>query len=313
VAETKPIPDSVESLTMKKLTFRLFAGVVAGVLSLSVGSALAQDADLVASGAEVELLVDGFIFTEGPAADAEGHVYFSDIPANTNYLWTNDGELQTFRENSNGTNGLFFDRDWQLFAAEGGAGRITMLDSNGQATVVINEHGGQRFNSPNDLWVDADGGLYFTDPRYGDESNNPQPGYYVYYLAPGADAAVAIITDLVKPNGIIGTRDGQTLYVADHLGNETYAYDISAPGELTHKRLFASQGSDGVTLDEHGNLYLTGGNNITVYSPAGELLETLTFPLAPANMTFGGPDRNVLFVTARSSLFALPMNVRGMY
>ncbi len=298
---------------MKKLTFRLFAGVVAGVLSLSVGSALAQDADLVASGAEVELLVDGFIFTEGPAADAEGHVYFSDIPANTNYLWTNDGELQTFRENSNGTNGLFFDRDWQLFAAEGGAGRITMLDSNGQATVVINEHGGQRFNSPNDLWVDADGGLYFTDPRYGDESNNPQPGYYVYYLAPGADAAVAIITDLVKPNGIIGTRDGQTLYVADHLGNETYAYDISAPGELTHKRLFASQGSDGVTLDEHGNLYLTGGNNITVYSPAGELLETLTFPLAPANMTFGGPDRNVLFVTARSSLFALPMNVRGMY
>lgn len=294
---------------MKKMTLRSLAGVFA----LLTGQALAQGSDLIAAGAEVELLTDGFIFTEGPAADADGNVYFSDIPANTNYLWSNDGELHTFRENSNGTNGLFFDRNWQLFAAEGGAGRITALDSNGQATVVTDQYNGQRFNSPNDLWVDADGGIYFTDPRYGDESNNPQPGYYVYYLAPGAEEAEAIITDLVKPNGIIGTRDGQTLYVADHLGNETYAYDITAPGELDNKRLLAGQGSDGVTLDEHGNLYLTGGNNITVYSPAGELLDTLTFPLAPANMTFGGPDRDVLFVTARSSLFALPMNVKGMY
>lgn len=298
---------------MKKMTLSSVVGVVAGVLALVTGAAMAQDSDLVASGAEVELLVDRFVFTEGPAADAQGNVYFSDIPANINYLWTNDGELLTFRENSNGTNGLFFDRDWQLFAAEGGAGRITRLDSDGQATVVVDEHNGRPFNSPNDLWVDAEGGIYFTDPRYGDESNNPQPGYYVYYVAPGADEAEAIITDLVKPNGIIGTRDGQTLYVADHLGNETYAYDISAPGELSNKRLLASQGSDGVTLDEHGNLYLTGGNNITVFSPAGEQLTTLTFPLAPANMTFGGPDRDVLYVTARSSLFALPMNVKGMY
>lgn len=286
---------------------------IAGVMAIVAGSALAQGSDLVAPGAEVELLTDGFIFTEGPAADAAGNVYFSDIPANTNYVWTNDGELQTFRTDSNGTNGLFFDRNWQLFAAEGGAGRITALDSDGQATVIVGEHDGQRFNSPNDLWVDASGGIYFTDPRYGDESNNPQPGYYVYYLAPGADDAEAIITDLVKPNGIIGTRDGQTLYVADHLGNETYAYDITAPGEISNKRLLASQGSDGLTLDERGNLYLTGGNTITVYTPAGELIDTLTFPLAPANMTFGGPGRDVLYVTARSGLFALPMNVKGMY
>lgn len=286
---------------------------IAGALAFTAGSVLAQSSELVAPGAEVELLADGFIFTEGPAADADGNVYFSDIPANTIYIWTNDGELQTFRENSNGTNGLFFDRNWQLFAAEGGAGRITTLDSDAQATVVVDQYQGEPFNSPNDLWLDADGGIYFTDPRYGDESDNPQPGYYVYYLAPDADEASAIITDLVKPNGIIGTRDGQTLYVADHLGNETYAYDISSPGELSNKRLFAEQGSDGVTLDEQGNLYLTGGNDITVYSPAGELLESLTFPLAPANMTFGGPDRDVLYVTARGSLFALPMNVKGMY
>lgn len=291
----------------------IFVRSIVGAAAIFSGAVLAQTSDLVAAGAEIELLQDGFMFTEGPAADADGNVYFSDIPASTNYVWTNEGELRTFRENSNRTNGLFFDRDWNLFAAEGGAGRITALDEQGQATVVVDQHNGQRFNSPNDLWVDGSGGIYFTDPVYGDESNNPQPGYYVYYLAPGADEAQAIITDLVKPNGIIGTRDGQTLYVADHLGNETYAYDITAAGELANKRLLASQGSDGVTLDEHGNLYLTGGNNITVYSPSGELLDTLTFPLAPANMTFGGPDRDVLFVTARSSLFALPMNVKGMY
>jgi len=286
---------------------------IAGAFALAAGSVLAQNPDLVAPGADVQLLTDGFIFTEGPAADEAGNVYFSDIPTNTNYVWTNAGELQTFRENSNGTNGLFFDRNWQLFAAEGGAGRITSVDSDAQATVVIDAHEGAPFNSPNDLWLDTNGGLYFTDPRYGDESNNPQPGYYVYYLARGASEAEAIITDLVKPNGIIGTRDGQTLYVADHLGNETYAYDITAPGAVSNKRLIANQGSDGMTLDEQGNLYLTGGNNITVYSPAGELLDTLAFPLAPANMTFGGPDRDVLYVTARSGLFALKMNVKGMY
>lgn len=291
----------------------MFLRSIAGVVAVIAGSALAQNSAIVAPGAEVELLTEGFIFTEGPAADAAGNVYFSDIPANTNYVWTTAGELQTFRTDSNGANGLFFDRDWQLFAAEGGAGRITTLDSDGQATVVVEAHNGQRFNSPNDLWVDATGGIYFTDPRYGDESNNPQPGYYVYYLASGANDAEAIITDLVKPNGIIGTRDGQTLYVADHLGNETYAYDITAPGEISNKRLMASQGSDGLTLDEHGNLYLTGGNNISVYSSAGELIDTLTFPLAPANMTFGGPERDVLYVTARSSLFALAMSVKGMY
>lgn len=299
---------------MSTMTFRtLTAGLVLGFSALSASVALAQTSDLVAAGAEPELLTDGFIFTEGPAADADGNIYFSDIPANRNYVWTTAGELQTFRENSSGTNGLFFDQNWQLFAAEGGAGRITRLADDASATVVVDEYQGQPFNSPNDLWVDADGGIYFTDPRYGDESNNPQPGYYVYYLAPGSDEAEAIITDLVKPNGIIGTRDGSTLYVADHLGNETYAYSIDEPGQVSNKRLIAAQGSDGLTLDEHGNLYLTGGTNITVYSPEGELLDTITFPLAPANMTFGGPERDVLYVTARSSLFALQMNVRGMY
>jgi gluconolactonase len=296
---------------MKSAMLKRLASVTTG-LALSASFALFAD-DLVAPGAQPELLHEGFIFTEGPAADAEGNIYFTDIPANRIYLWTTGGELQTFAGNTRGTNGLFFDGDWNLFACEGGGGRITRIGSDASITGVIEQYNDTPFNSPNDLWLDAQGGIYFTDPRYGDESNNPQPGYYVYYLAPGASEASLIIDDMVKPNGIIGTRDGSTLYVADHLGNETYAYTITAPGQLGNKRLMAAQGSDGLTLDEHGNLYLTGGSNITVYSPQGELLNTMTFPQAPANMTFGGPNRDVLFVTARRGLYALQMAVKGMY
>ncbi|MDO8907920.1 MAG: SMP-30/gluconolactonase/LRE family protein [Pseudohongiella sp.] len=284
---------------------------LAGVMIVSVSHA--QDDSLVAPDASVQLLADSFIFTEGPAADEQGNIYFSDIPASRIHTWSVSGELETFRENTNGTNGLFFNSNWELFGAEGGAGRITRMDSQANVSVVIDQHNGAPLNSPNDLWLDASGGIYFTDPRYGDESNNPQPGYYVYYLAPGASEAQAIITDLTKPNGIIGTQDGSTLYVADHIGNQTFAYTITAPGQIADKRLLAGQGSDGLALDERGNLYLTGGRNITIYSPQGELLQSIEFPLAPANMTFGGENRDVLFVTARTSLFSLQMNVKGMY
>lgn len=293
---------------------RGFVNALFAVIFVSFGStSIAQPVSLVAPNASVTLLSDSFTFTEGPAADVSGNVYFSDIPASRIHVWTLAGELQTFRESTNGTNGLFFNSNWQLHGAEGGAGRLTRMDNNGNASVVIDRHNGAPFNSPNDLWIDAAGGIYFTDPRYGDESNNPQPGYYVYYLAPGASQAQAIITDLVKPNGVIGTRDGTTLYVADHLGNQTFAYTLTAPGQVTDKRLVATQGSDGLTLDETGNLYLTGGRNISVYSATGQLLETIEFPLAPANMTFGGANRDVLFVTARTSVFALQMAVKGMY
>lgn len=274
------------------------------------GSTQAQD--LVEQGAEAELLNDTFTFTEGPIADAAGNVYFSDIPANRIHVWTVNGELETFRENSNSANGLFFDANWQLHAAEGG-GRITRMDGMAEVTVVTDSYEDAPFNSPNDLWIDSHGGIYFTDPRYGNESNLPQPGYYVYYLAPGESQAKIIIDNLERPNGIIGTRDGETLYVADHGGNRTYAYNIESPGLLSEPRVIARQGSDGVTLDENGNLYLTEGRNINIYSSLGQPLQTLTFPMAPANMTFGGPNRDILFVTARRHLYALPMNVRGMY
>ena len=212
----------------------------------------ASAAELIAPGAEVQQLSSGFNFTEGPAADQTGNVYFTDIPNNRIHIWTTDGELKLFRENTRGANGLFFDADWQVSAAEGGGGRISRMDADGNPTVVVDQFNGKPFNGPNDLWIDANGGIYFTDPRYGDESNIPQAGYHVYYVPAGSNQAQVIITDLVKPNGIIGTRDGSMLYVADHLGNQTFAYTISGPGQVSAKRLFAPQGSDGLALDEQG-------------------------------------------------------------
>lgn len=295
---------------MNKIQYTLSCALA---LPLLAWSAQIQAQNLVADGAEPELLSDGFSFTEGPIADEQGNVHFSDIPANRIHVWTTDGELETFRENTNGANGLFFDEQGRLYAAVGGAGRIERMDSQGNAEILVEEHAGSRFNSPNDLWVDSQGGVYFSDPVYGDESDTPQPGYYVYYLAPGANSARPVATGLERPNGLIGTPDGETLYIADHGAGQTWAYTIDSPGNLTGKRLVAGQGSDGVTLDEQGNLYLTGGDSITVYSPEGEQITQIGFPEAPANMTFGGPDRDVLYVTARTGLYSLQMNVRGAY
>ena len=155
---------------MKKIHLSAnYRGLLFGLIAVFSSSAFAQSPSLVAPDASVTLLSDSFTFTEGPVADAAGNVYFSDIPASRIHVWTLAGELQTFRENTNANNGLFFDSNWQLFGAEGGAGRITRIDSSGAASVVIDQHSGAPFNSPNDLWIDADGGIYFTDQRYGDE------------------------------------------------------------------------------------------------------------------------------------------------
>ncbi len=268
--------------------------------------------ELVAPGAQVQRLATGFRFTEGPAADRQGNVYFSDIPNNRIHIWTLEGKLKTFRENSGGANGLFFDAQGNLIACEGRARRVTAISPDGQLTVLAQSYQGKRFNSPNDCWVDPQGGIYFTDPRYGRMDDLELPGFWVFYITPDRKQVVKVIDDLVKPNGIIGTRDGKRLYVADPGDNKTYVYPILGPGRLGPRRLFAPRGSDGMTLDEQGNVYLTR-DKVYVYSPQGKLLTTIRVPEVPANVCFGGADRKTLFITARRSLYAVKMQVRGMY
>lgn len=254
-------------------------------------------------------LAGGFRFTEGPAADKEGNVYFTDIPNQRIHVWTTEGKLETFRENSGNANGLYFDAQGNLIVCEGGNRRLTSISPDGNVTVLADSYMGKKLNSPNDVWVDPKGGIYFTDPRYGSEDDLELGGFYVFYLSPDKKLT-CVIDDLVKPNGVLGTSDGKILYVADPGAGKTYRYSINPDGTLSNRELFASQGSDGMTLDEKGNLYLTD-QGLTVYNPKGEKIATIPVPERPANLTFGGKDRKTLFITARTSLYSVPMNVSG--
>lgn len=283
------------------------------VLMVVIASASAQaadDGDLVAAGAKVKKLADGFTFTEGPACDAAGNVYFSDIPNERIHKWSLDGKLTTFREKSGRANGLYFDRQGNLLACEGGSRRLTSISPKGEVTVLADSYGDKKFNSPNDLWIDPKGGVYFTDPRYGSMEGLEQDGFHVYYLPSGAKKVVRVIDDLKKPNGVIGTADGKHLYVADPGDRKTYVYAISGDGSLSDRKLIAPQGSDGMTLDERGNLYLTSGA-VQVYSPKGKKIAEIEAPERPANVTFGGKQRRTLFITARKGFYSVEMNVTG--
>ncbi|MHC4156730.1 MAG: SMP-30/gluconolactonase/LRE family protein [Planctomycetota bacterium] len=265
---------------------------------------------IVAPEARVQKLAGGFRFTEGPTADATGNVFFTDIPNSRIHKWSTDGTLSTFLENSDRANGLFFDKTGNLLACAGGAGTLVSIDPRGKVTVLADKYKGKPFNSPNDLWQHPKGGIYFTDPRYGRRQNLPQDGEHVYYLSADRKRLVRVIDDMVRPNGVVGTPDGKLLYAADHGENKTYVYKINPNRTLSDKKLFAPQGSDGMTLDEHGNVYLTTAA-VSVYDAAGNKIQTIDVPEKPSNVCFAGPDKKTLFITARTSLYSLRMQVKG--
>ncbi|HVS66076.1 MAG TPA: SMP-30/gluconolactonase/LRE family protein [Thermoanaerobaculia bacterium] len=271
----------------------------------------------MASGAVVEKLAGDFTFLEGPVADAAGNVYFTDVREGRIHRWSTDGTLTTVAEGTGGANGLAFDRDGNLLACAGGARKLVSFGNPaegaaGEPAVLAERWEGNRLNSPNDLWIDPAGGVYFTDPSYGAPAEAlEQDGEHVYYLSQDRSELIRVTDDLTKPNGIIGSLDGKILYVASTQPRETYAFDVGEDGRLSGKRVFAAQGSDGVTLDERGNLYLTWVDGVTIYSPAGQKLESIAVPEWPANVAFGGADHSTLFITARTGLYAVPMRVRG--
>jgi len=265
---------------------------------------------VVAPEAKVKKLAGGFRFTEGPATDAQGNIFFTDIPNNRIHKWSLDGKLSTFLENSGGANGLFFVKGGNLLACLGKRGQLVSISPNGSVTVLTAMYQGKSFNSPNDLWQHPGGIIYFTDPRYGRRDNLPQDGEHVYCFFRDGQRLKRVIDDMVKPNGVVGSRDGKILYVADHGANKTYAYTINSDGTLSDKRLFAAEGSDGMTIDSEGNIYLTG-KVVSVYDSKGNKVETIEVPERPSNLCFGGPDKQTLFITARTSLYSLRMRVRG--
>lgn len=261
----------------------------------------------------------GFQFTEGPAADREGNVYFSDIPAEKILKVDTAGKLSVFRDKSNNTNGTMFNAAGELVGCEM-QGQLTAMDAAGKVVrTVAGKYEGNRFNAPNDLVIDAAGGTYFTDPHFRAPTPLPQGVTAVYYAA--ADGKVTrMIDDLKAPNGVILSPDEQTLYVIPSMQAEMMAYPVLSPGKLGKGRVFCTlrqpagasgKGGDGLTVDVKGNLYITSALGLQVYSPAGELLGIIKLPEQPANCTFGGADRKTLYVTARTSLYTVPMEIAG--
>jgi gluconolactonase len=287
----------------------------AGLAVLAAAAARAADGGIVAPGAALEKLAGDFKFTEGPAADAAGNVFFTDQPNDRILKWSVDGKLSTFLQPCGRSNGLCFDKDGNLWACADAKNELWRIDPAGRVTVVVKDYQGKLLNGPNDVWVRPDGGVYFTDPYYKRDYWKRGPKEIdvegVYYLAPDHKTLTRVVDDLRKPNGIIGTPDGRTLYVADIGGNKTFAYDVRPDGSLANKRLFCELGSDGMTIDDAGNVYLTG-RGVTVFDKAGKQIEKIAVPESwTANVCFGGPDRQTLFITASKGLYGLRMRVRG--
>jgi len=264
---------------------------------------------VVAPSAKLVELGKDFKFTEGPAADADGNVYFSDVHASRTYKWSPDDGAKLFREETGSANGLAMDSASNLVACESANGRITSINAKGEVTVIADKYNGKRFNQPNDLWVDPKGGIYFSDPIYG-RAENTQGGEHVYYVSPDRKKVTRVIDDMVRPNGLAGTPDGKTLYVADHGAGKTWRYTIKPDGALADKTLFAASGSDGMKLDREGNVYLTT-DAVVVYDPAGKEIAKIEVPQQPTNLCFVGKDRKTLFITARTGIYSIQLNVSG--
>jgi gluconolactonase len=271
---------------------------------------------VVAPGAMLKQVSNQFKFTEGPAVNKKGDIYFTDQPNDKIWTYTADGNLTLFMDKTGRSNGLYFDKKGNLIACADEKDELWSISPDKKVTVLLTDLQGKRMNGPNDLWIDAKGGIYFTDPYYQrdywDRKKPDIEGQKVYYLPKGEREAKIVDGDLQQPNGIVGTPDGKSLLVADIRANKTYKYQINTDGTLSNRQLFVPQGSDGMTLDNEGNLYLSG-RGVTVYSPTGTKLGNIPVPSRwVGNVCFGGKDRKVLFITASESVYTLPMRVKGV-
>src|SRR3954471_9568878 len=267
----------------------------------------AADSKIIAPGEKLQKLASDFSFTEGPACDAKGNVFFTDQPNDRILKWSIDGKLSTFIQPCGRANGLSFDLEGNLWACADEKNELWRISPSGKATVVVANYEGKLLNGPNDVWLRPGGGLYFTDPYYKRpywKRGPKEQDECVYYLSPDEKKLIRVIEDFKQPNGIIGTPDAKILYVADIGAGKTYRYQIQPDGSLKDKKLFCELGSDGMTIDSEGNIYLTG-KGVTVFDPSGKQIEHIDVAEPwTANVCFGGKDRHTLFITASKNFYS---------
>jgi gluconolactonase len=279
--------------------------------------AFAQSAgsSVVADGAKPVLVASDYEFTEGPAVDRQGNVYFTDQPNNRILKWTEGKGVTVFMENAGRSNGLYFDRKGNLLACADEKNELWSITPDKKVTVLIRDFEGKKLNGPNDLWIDPKGGIYFTDPfykrPYWTRTTQEIETCNVYYLSPDGKKLTMVMDGFNRPNGIIGSPDGKTLYVSDIAGGKTYSFKIQPDGTLTDRKLFVEMGSDGMTLDSKGNLYLTG-KGVTVFDKSGNKVDHIAIEEPwTANVCFAGKKGKTLFVTASKSVYTVQMKVKG--
>ena len=268
---------------------------------------------ILPDGAKVKKLAGDFKFVEGPAWDPKTEaLYFSDIPPSRIIRYA-AGRTTVVNADSGESNGLMFDKAGKLIACEGGRRRISKAAPGERGEELASQYEGKKLNSPNDLWLDAAGGLYFTDPRYGRRDDLEQDKEAVYYVA--ADGKVTrIIDDLVRPNGIGLSPDGRYLYVVDNGADTLHRYSVMAPGKIAGgSRIAFVTGPDGMSVDAEGRLYVTCAGGVWVFDGDGKWLGMIATPEQPANCTFGGAGWGTLFITARTSLYAIETRTRGWH
>ncbi len=297
----------------------MFRILSCATLALSItGISVAEDIPGIGPVDEVQRLHTDFAFTEGPAVDAAGNLYFTDIPNDRIHKRDSKGTLSVFVEPAGHCNGLMVVGERLLACAMDG--QLKQFDlATGKQTVLASEYDGKRFNAPNDLVIDASGGIYFTDPRYRAPDPWPQGTEAVYYRDK-AGKVTRLIEDRTAPNGVILSPDLKTLYVIPSMEEEMWAYPVLDAGKLGKGKVFckvkqadggSGRGGDGLTIDTNGNLYITTALGLQVFDANGKLLGIIRIPEHPANVTFGGKGHSTLFVTARKSLYSVQTAATG--
>jgi len=272
-------------------------------------------AGVIVPGAKLEKLAGDFTFTEGPTCDKAGNLFFVDQPNNRIMEWSVKGKLSVFMGPSGRANGMMFDANGNLIACADEHNQLWSIAPDKTVTVLVKDYRGHYLNGPNDVWIAPGGAMYITDPFYRrtwwDHDKMALASEEVYFLSPDGKRLVQVTDDLKKPNGITGTPDGKTLFISDIGAGQTWRYEIQPDGSLANKTLICKLGSDGMTIDTDGNLYLTG-HGVTVFDKTGRRIEHIDVPEAwTANVCLGGRDRTTLFITASKSLYSIQLLVKG--
>ncbi|KQS37038.1 SMP-30/gluconolactonase/LRE family protein [Pedobacter sp. Leaf194] len=292
---------------MKKLFF-LSMFCIKCLFSLAQTPTFVQDS--------LKLISSQFKFTEGASVDKEGNVFFTDQPNDKIWKYGTDGKLSLYMEKSGRANGTYFDKKGNLIVCADENNQIWSIDKNKKISILFTDIDGKKVNGPNDIWIDKKGGIYFTDPYYQRDywtRTAPQiVGEKVYYLPQGKKTPHAVADGFKRPNGILGTPDGKYLYVADRVADVTYRYKINEDASLNERELLLKQGSDGMTLDSEGNIYITG-KGVDIYSKSGAHIGHIDVPENwCGNICFGGKNKNILFITASKSLYSIKTTAKGV-